>query len=176
MVFAPDVEAALGAAVALVNSEDPDALTSLDALRAFYDDWGYTGSRPRSVAELEAVRSIRPRLRELLTADRDTAVTLINAILAEQQAVPQLVRHDHLDWHIHAISENRPMHDRILVETAMAMVDLVRTDEMSRLQVCAAQDCNGIVLDLSRNRSRRYCSMTCGNREAQAAYRARRSG
>ena len=177
MVFAPDVEAALGAAVALVNSaEDPDTLTSLDALRAFYDEWGYTGSRPRTVADLEAVRAIRPRLRELLTADRDTAVTLINAILAEQQAVPRLVRHDHLDWHIHAVSEDRPMHERVLVETAMAMIDVVRADEMSRLRTCAANDCDGIVLDLSRNRSRRFCSTTCGNREAQAAFRARRSG
>jgi predicted RNA-binding Zn ribbon-like protein len=112
----------------------------------------------------------------LLTADRDHAVTLINAILAEQQAVPQLVRHDRLDWHIHAISSERPMHERILVETAMAMVDLVRADEMSRLQTCEARDCDGIVLDLSRNRSRRFCSTTCGNREAQAAYRARQSG
>lgn len=175
MVFAPDVSAAFGAAVSLVNSVNPDQLTSLDALLAFYDEWGYTGLRPASAADLDAVRAIRPRLRQLLTADRDSAVTLINAILAEQQAVPQLVRHDHLDWHIHAISDDRPMHERILVETAMAMVDMVRADEMSRLQTCAAHDCDGIVLDLSRNRSRRFCSTTCGNREAQAAYRARRT-
>jgi predicted RNA-binding Zn ribbon-like protein len=29
------------------------------------------------------------------------------------------------------------------------------------------------VLDLSRNRSRRYCSAACGDRIAVAAYRAR---
>jgi predicted RNA-binding Zn ribbon-like protein len=29
------------------------------------------------------------------------------------------------------------------------------------------------VLDLSRNRSRRFCSTTCSNRAAVAAYRAR---
>ena len=174
MPFTPDTMEALGAAVSLVNSaEPPDTLTSLDALLGHYDDWGYTGSRP-DTAELAAVRATRPRLRALLTADRDNAVGLINTILAEQRAVPQLVRHDHLDWHIHAISHDRPMHERIFVETAMAMVDVVRADEMSRLQTCAAQDCDGIVLDLSRNRSRRFCSTTCGNREAQAAYRARR--
>jgi predicted RNA-binding Zn ribbon-like protein len=177
VVFAPDVNAALGAAVALVNSQaHPDTLTSLPALLAFYDDWGYTGTRPRTTAELQAVRAIRPRLRRLLTADRDQAVTLINEILAEQQAVPQLVRHDHLDWHIHAISEDRPMHERVLVETAMAMVDVVRADEIIRLRTCEARDCEGLVLDLSRNRSRRFCSTTCGNREAQAAHRARQSG
>lgn len=175
-MFAPDVAAALGAAVALANSQDPDTLMSLDALLTFYDEWGYTGSQPRSATDLEAVKAIRSRLRELLSADRDTAVNLINAILAEQQAVPKLVRHDHLDWHIHAVAEDRPMPERILVETAMAMVDVVRANEMSRLQICGARDCDGILLDLSRNRSRRFCSTTCGNREAQAAHRARQSG
>lgn len=169
MPFAPDVEEALGAAVALIN-DDP---TDLAALQAFYDGWGYTGSRPHSNAELRAVREVRPRLRRLLLADRDDAVPLINNILAEQRAMPQLVRHDHLDWHIHAVSDDRPMHERVLVETAMAMIDVVRADEMSRLQVCEADGCDGLVLDLSRNRSRRYCSTTCGNRAAQAAYRSR---
>jgi predicted RNA-binding Zn ribbon-like protein len=59
------------------------------------------------------------------------------------------------------------------VEAAMAMIDVIRTDEMSRLDVCADADCQGLVLDLSRNRSRRFCSTTCGNRAAVAAYRAR---
>lgn len=67
------------------------------------------------------------------------------------------------------------MQEQILVETAMAMVDVVRLDETGRLQVCAASDCDGVVIDMSRNRSRRFCSTTCGNREAQAAYRARRA-
>lgn len=170
MVFAPDVAEALGAAVDLVNAED---FSSLEVALAFFQRWGYTGSIPISVADVEAVRAIRPTLRALFTAPRDDAVTLINTILRDQNALPQLVRHDHLDWHIHAIDQDRPWHQRILVESAMAMVDVVRANEMSRLQVCAATGCDGIVLDLSRNRSRRYCCTTCSNREAQAAHRAR---
>jgi hypothetical protein len=42
----------------------------------------------------------------------------------------------------------------------MAMVDVIRADEMSRLSVCADPTCGGIVVDLSRNRSRRFCSTT----------------
>ena len=57
----------------------------------------------------------------------------------------------------------------------MAMIDVIRADEMSRLGVCADDDCQGVVLDLSRNRSRRFCSTTCGNRNAVAAYRARQA-
>lgn len=174
MVFTPDVGDALGAAAELANSAgDADTLRTLDDVTEFFDRWRYTGARPRTRTDLEAVRDIRPRLRALLRADRDDAVDLVNAVLAEQQAVPQLVRHDHLDWHVHAIAEDRPLHERVLVETAMAMIDVIRADEMSRLGVCAASDCDDVVVDFSRNRSRKFCSTTCGNREAQAAYRAR---
>jgi predicted RNA-binding Zn ribbon-like protein len=64
----------------------------------------------------------------------------------------------------------------VVVETAMSMIDVIRADEMSRLGVCADDACDGVVLDLSRNRSRRFCSTACGNRNAVAAYRARRAG
>ena len=57
----------------------------------------------------------------------------------------------------------------------MAMIDVIRGDELSRLGVCADVDCEGLVLDLSRNRSRRFCSTTCSNRAAVAAYRARQA-
>lgn len=97
-------------------------------------------------------------------------------MLADLHAVPQLVRHGRHDWHIHAIGPDEPLARRIVVETAMAMIDVIRTDEMSRLGVCADDTCDGVVLDLSRNRSRRYCSTACTNRNAVAAYRARQAG
>ena len=177
MVFTPDVSDALGAAAELANSAgERDTLEALDDLTEFFDRWAFTGARPRTRADLEAVRAIRPRLRELLTAERGDAVGLVNAVLAEQQAVPRLVRHDRLDWHIHAIDDEAPLADRVMVEAAMAMIDVIRADEHNRLDICAADDCEGLVLDLSRNRSRRYCSTSCGNREAVAAYRARQRG
>ncbi len=175
MVFVYDTEQALQSAVVLVNSAvPPDSLTTLEELDDFYTGFGYTGRRDRTRAELEAVRATRPRLRELLTADRDGAVELVNGMLAEARAVPRLVRHDEYDWHVHAIEDRRPLATRIIVETAMAMIDLIRADEMSRLDICADTACDGVVLDLSRNRSKRYCSTTCANRNAVAAYRQRR--
>lgn len=176
MIFAHDTEESLLAAVELVNSgEPPDTLTTVDDLDEFYERWSYTGRHDTDEAELRAVRRVRTRLRELLTADRDTAVEIVNAMLAEHKAVPRLVRHDHLDWHIHAVDETRPLVERIIVETAMAMIDVIRMDELSRLGICADDDCEGLVLDLSRNRSRRFCSTACGNRNAVAAYRARQA-
>ena len=175
MVFTHDTEAALLAMVALVNSaEEPDTLTTAEELAEFLDDHEFTGTRLGSDAELEAVRALRPRLRELLTSDRDAAAGLVNDLLGGEHALPQLVRHGEHDWHIHAVAADAPLASRIAVEAAMAMVDVIRADEMSRLGICADDGCEGIVLDLSRNRSRRFCSTVCGNRAAVAAYRARR--
>ena len=174
MVFTHDTELALQAAATLVNSaEEPDTLTSVAELDQVWNDYSYSGRHERTRAELDAVRAIRPRLRGLLTADRAAAVDLVNEMLSEARAVPQLVRHGEFDWHIHAIDQQAPLDTRILVETAMAMIDVIRADELSRLAVCADDTCEGVVLDLSRNRSRRFCSTTCGNRNAVAAYRAR---
>jgi predicted RNA-binding Zn ribbon-like protein len=176
VVFTHDTELALQAAVSLVNSgEPPDTLTSVAQLDAWYTGRSYTGRRDRDRAELDAVRALRPVLRALLTSDRDRAVELVNAMLAEARALPQLVRHGRFDWHLHAVPPEAPLASRITVETAMAMVDVIRADEMSRLGVCADDGCGGLVLDLSRNRSRRYCSAACGNRNAVAAYRTRQA-
>ncbi|MDH2415405.1 CGNR zinc finger domain-containing protein [Nocardioides sp. CER19] len=176
MVFAHDTEMSLQAAVALVNThEPPETLETVADLTAFFEAFGYTGRHDRTLAELEDVRTLRPRLRELLTADRDAAVEIVNDLLAEHHALPRLVRHAPLDWHIHAVPDDAPLATRVAVETAMAMIDVIRDDELSRLGICADDDCDGIVLDLSRNRSRRFCSVTCGNRNAVAAYRARQA-
>ena len=63
----------------------------------------------------------------------------------------------------------------MLVVTAMALIDVIRADEGSRISVCADDTCHAVALDLSRNRSKRYCSTVCANRNAVAAYRARRA-
>jgi predicted RNA-binding Zn ribbon-like protein len=175
--FAYDTVASLRAAVDLVNSgEEPDTLTTVEQLDAWYAGHGYTGRRDGDEAELAALRALRSVLRELLTADRDRAAQLVNAMLADADALPRLERHDGLDWHIHAVPADAPLDRRVVVETAMAMVDVIRTSELSRLSVCADDHCGGLVLDLSRNRSRRFCSTTCANRNAVAAYRARVRG
>ncbi len=176
MAFTHDTEAALLSAVELANSaEPPETMDTTEELAAFFDKHGYTGALVGDQGELDAVRAIRPELRTLLTSSRDDAAAIVNRILADAEAVPRLVRHGDVDWHLHATADDRPLHTRIAVETAMAMIDVIRADELSRFGICAADDCEDIVLDLSRNRSRRFCSTTCGNREAVAAYRARQS-
>jgi predicted RNA-binding Zn ribbon-like protein len=175
VLFAHDTEIALAAAAALVNTQgmEEDRLTDLAALDDFVRDWGWTGSRRRNRAELDQVRDLRPRLRTLWELDEDGVVEVVNDFLRDAHALPQLVRHDGWDYHLHATAADAPLADRMAVEAAMAFVDVVRQGELDRLRVCDADDCADVLVDLSKNRSRRYCSNACGNRMNVAAFRAR---
>lgn len=178
MLFAHDTVMNLQAAVALANSRyssptDVDRMATTEALDEFLAEHSYSYVPKATPALLAEVTGLRPALHALFTSSRDDAVETVNAWLADADALPRLVRHDHLDWHIHAERPGCPLGEQVRVETAMAMIDVIRADEMSRLSLCEDESCEGVVLDLSKNRSRRYCSVTCGNRAAVAAYRAR---
>jgi predicted RNA-binding Zn ribbon-like protein len=180
MVFAHDTEVALASAAALVNTlgqgDGRDRLATPADLDDFVRTWDFTGSRTHDEAELRAVRDLRHELLRLWTSgDVDAVAQGVNELLASAAASPQLVRHDGWGWHLHATTPDRPLATRMAVEAAMALVDVVRSDELGRLRVCAAEDCADIHVDLSRNRSRRFCGPTCGNRTNFAAYRARRA-
>ncbi len=178
LLFAHDTEVALAALAALVNTGrgEVDGLADLDGLDAFVSTWRFTGSRVRDEAELAAVRALRTRLGTLWELDEDGSAELVNALLRDASALPQLVRHDGWDYHLHATAPDVPLADRIAVEAAMAMVDVIRSKELDRLRVCSADDCQDVMVDLSKNRSRRFCDTTCANRTNVAAFRARRAG
>ncbi|MEW1954760.1 CGNR zinc finger domain-containing protein [Terrabacter sp. NPDC080008] len=181
MVFTHDTEEALAAAAALVNTlpgsvpgdADPDRLSSLEELESLYHEQGWTGRIDRDADELEAVRALRPRLRGFWELDEAGVVALVNALLSEARAVPQLVDHDGYGWHVHATPPDAPLAQRMAVEAAIAVIDVVRAGELARLRVCDAADCDDVVVDLSRNRSRRFCEGGCAARAHTAAYRAR---
>ncbi|OLT16685.1 RNA-binding protein [Serinicoccus sp. CUA-874] len=197
MLFTHDTEVALQGAAGLVNTrsgagsgsdhlpseqavraraEGLDTLTSAAELQDFASTWGWSGRPPTDRAGVERVRALRPRLAQLWDLDEPGVVDLVNTLLAQERAVPQLVDHDGWGWHLHGVPDDAPFATRMAVEAAMAMIDVVRADELQRLRRCGADDCDGVLVDLSRNRSKRFCSTTCGNRVAAAAYRERQSG
>lgn len=178
MIFAPDTEVALGSVVALINTAvmPVDSLLTGADLDEFLAREGFTGSRTHNDAELRSVRQLRVQLRALWAASEQEAVEQVNNILRNARAMPQLVKHDGWEYHIHATTPGAPLSERMAVEAAMAMVDVLRSGELSRLRLCAAADCEAVLLDLSRNRSKRYCDTgNCANREHVRAYRQRKS-
>ncbi|GGO12369.1 CGNR zinc finger domain-containing protein [Micromonospora parathelypteridis] len=177
MLFAHDTECSLIAAAALVNTagRDGELLPDIAALDAFFVRRGYSGRHEQTEAELRAVRELRPQLRRIWYSEPPEIVALVNGLLLEHRALPQLIEHDGEPYHLHAVPRDAPLATRIAVEAAMAMADLVRARELSRLRICEYPDCDNVLVDLSRNRSRRFCEAGCGNRAAVTAYRARRA-
>src|SRR4051794_5038966 len=117
VVFIHDTRRTLMAAVDLVNTlpgyDGDDTLQSSDDLAAFLVANPYTGLIRLDQAEVAGVRRVRARLRELWDVDREGAVPLVNEMLRDGQALPQLVIHDEYDWHIHATTDDAPLAMRI---------------------------------------------------------------
>ena len=179
MHFAPDVEASLEFAAIMANTDPAASRSGRDELSTVAElDWliatcNFSGRHDRDETELHEVVATRARLRALWTLSRDEMVAEINTILREAQALPQLTRHDDIDWHIHATLPDAPLAERIQVEIALALGDVIRADARDRLRVCEATECEGVLVDLSRNGSKRFCSVRCGNRMNMIAYRER---
>lgn len=178
MVFAPDTEVALRTVVHLINSaaNGTETLGTVADLDRFLEAEGFSGARARDAAELASVHKLRSELAGVWTSDEDSAVESVNRMLRDASALPQLMKHDQWDWHLHATTREAPLADRMGTEAAMALVDVIRSKEMDRMLVCEGDDCDAVVLDLTRNRSKRYCDTgNCANRAHVAAYRARQA-
>ncbi|WP_210509196.1 CGNR zinc finger domain-containing protein [Naasia sp. SYSU D00057] len=179
MHLTPDSEDAVSFLVALANTapgasrSGADELSTPAELTALLDAHGYTGRFDRDDAELADVLRARDELRAMWSLRRDELVGEINRWLRDVRALPFLVRHDDFDWHLHATEPDAPLADRIRAEGALALAEVVRADATARMRVCAADDCGGLLLDLSRNGSRRFCSVRCGNRVNQQGFRER---
>ncbi|HEY2576739.1 MAG TPA: CGNR zinc finger domain-containing protein [Streptosporangiaceae bacterium] len=176
MIFAHDTEVSLAATAALVNTgRGTELLPDVAALDDFVTEWRWTGDRTHDQSELDAVWRLRPRLEQLWEMTKDEAVGLVNTLLREVNALPQLVKHDQWDYHLHATPPDAPLADRFAADAAMAFSDMIRADELDRLRQCAAEECGNVQVDLSKNRSRRFCSTSCANRTHVAAYRTRQA-
>jgi predicted RNA-binding Zn ribbon-like protein len=172
VTFTHDAELALRGAEALANTPDDELRTPSD-LRAHLEEWEWTGVGELGDDDVADALRLRDRLVRLWSLDLDPLVEEVNAMLREAGALPQLVAHDSWGYHLHATTDDAGLGDRLVAETAMAFLDLVRQEQLDRLGICAATGCDGVLVDLTRNRSRRFCSTRCGNRTHVAAYRRR---
>jgi predicted RNA-binding Zn ribbon-like protein len=181
MIFTHDTELTLRAACVLINTDrvDGEQLGEMDELDGYLDGFGWTGRRDNDTAELSSVHRLRERLGKIwaVADDEERAVGQVNALLSDTRAMPWLTRHAEMpEWHLHLASIHDPLWQRMGAEMAMALADLIRGGELRRLKVCAAPDCDAVLVDLSRNRSRMFCDTgNCGNRQHVAAYRERRA-
>lgn len=179
MLINHDTRFALDGVVDLINTapdgDSPDALADIPALRDFVERNNISGVGELTAADLRAVRSVRDQFVQVFAAqDTRSAARQVNALVAHAGTTPQLTDHDGYDWHVHYFAPDASIADHLAADGGMALGFLLVGRERERLRRCAAPDCRKAFIDLSRNRSRRYCSSrTCGNRLHVAAYRAR---
>ncbi|MER7111877.1 CGNR zinc finger domain-containing protein [Streptomyces sp. NPDC000229] len=180
MLIPHDTRIALDTVVDLLNTAPEggqgDGLGDVAALYAFLRSHDVSGVGQLGEQDLRAVRDVRKRFAEVFSAtDARTAAELINQLVAAAGTTPQLTDHDGYDWHVHYFAPGASVADHLAADCGMALAFIVVAGEQDRLRRCEAPDCGRAFVDLSRNRSRRYCdSRTCGNRLHVAAYRARR--
>jgi predicted RNA-binding Zn ribbon-like protein len=177
---ADQLEAVTGCAE-LINSgrsSDGELLTDVSAVQAFADRYAFQGS-PAVPGDVTRLRAYRARLDEIAVAcargNVQEAIEKLNALLARTGASPQIAVHDGRGPHLHVSRADSPLADRMAAHFAMGLAWLVVAGQAGRVRSCESPTCNDVFVDLSRNRSRRYCdSRTCGNRLHVAAYRARK--
>jgi hypothetical protein len=160
-----------GTAVALVNAvttgggaADAELAGLLAAHRYLVD-----GLTP---GDAQRLRDWAHRLRPLFGAAE--VVPLINGLLAQVPLQPHVSDHG-LGPHLHYGEPGAGLVDRVRANTAFGLALVVCEHGAERLGRCEAAGCERVHADVQRGPRRRYCSRTCQNRSAVAAFRARRA-
>jgi predicted RNA-binding Zn ribbon-like protein len=179
MELGHDSVCALATIVDLVNSSPrvtgEETLPDLASLAALVERRAVSEPGELTDADLAAVHRLRTRLHDIFAApDQNTAISLVNALVADARTTPRLTDHDGWPLHIHYFAPGARLAEHLAADGAMALAFVIAAGEWNRLAICEAPDCDRVLVDLSRNRSKRYCdARTCGNRLHVAAYRAR---
>ncbi|MCW5852943.1 MAG: CGNR zinc finger domain-containing protein [Anaerolineae bacterium] len=179
--------------------EDAGRFATRDYLHSYVDliEWGgqagllaqvtverleaEAGEHPDEAAEvLTQAVALRETLYRLFSALADNQqppdgdLTALNAVLPTALAHQRLTYHaDHFDWGW----EETPTLDQMLWPVVRSAADLLTAPELARVRECAGETCGWLFLDMSKNHSRRWCSMDdCGNRaKAKRHYQRRKS-
>ena len=187
--FNSHLDAVISVAVSLVNtltpgeargrSYQPPAGEAACAAVTAALRTGQTSARPVTSADATLLTDTAARLRAVFDAveadEVDTAASLLNAMLAETGARPQLDRHDGEPWHLHFHGRADSLAQGWAAGCATGLAVVLGTDMYKRLGVCTASRCDRVYVDVSRNGTRRFCSTACQNRVKAAAFRARQT-
>jgi predicted RNA-binding Zn ribbon-like protein len=147
---------------------NPDTLADLAAAR----DWRGPAAIP---ADVDRVRALRPLLRGVFEAsDEQDAVERANDIVERSGLLLRLTRHHSGPWHFHGVARTAKLSDWLAGVSSFALLSVIERGDCDRLHHCAGTNCHAVFVDVSRNKSRRYCDPAlCGNRAHVAAHRAR---
>jgi predicted RNA-binding Zn ribbon-like protein len=133
-----------------------------------------SGVLKRAIALREVIYRIFNALAEDASPEENDLVSLNRAIaeaMTHAHLVPQV---DGFAWDWDGNDRNL---DRMLWPVVRSAADLLTSDELHDVRVCASDTCNWLFIDTSKNHSRRWCSMkSCGNRAKARRHYDRKKG
>lgn len=122
----------------------------------------------------QAYLRLRSGIREALAAHATSATERVSAADAVLARLPVLVNLSAVADRVLLPSPELPPTRQALANLALAWARIVLTGEAARLKRCAESSCGWVFWDVSKNRSRRWCSMrVCGNRAKARTYAAK---
>jgi hypothetical protein len=167
--FVVDVVNQWGSAPRLAAGEQDHQYPDLVALAAAHQIGD--GPAARRLTDQDLTR-VADALYPVFTAPTDDAVAAeVNELLARGAPAPRLGRDGgplFEEW-------AAPASQQFLVACVLTLFQqLIQWGDSRRLGVCAGMRCADAYVDLSSARHKRYCSLTCQNRNRVAAFRATR--
>ena len=131
-----------------------------------------------SPADTRALTVAATAMRQVFEAvardDLPAAAVVVNDLMATTGARPQLdpIR-DGGGWHVHFHGRDDSLAVGWAAGCATGLALAIGSGLAGRLGVCAASRCDRVFVDVSRNASKRFCSLACQNRTKAAAFRNR---
>lgn len=158
----------LAAALQRVRPATPDELEAICRRSAVAID------RHATNADVTLVHTVLDRWLGVVdaTTEQDRADRL-NALLSEYAAHPRMTNHAGTGWHVHYRDQHLRLGRVVAALVSVGTALHLAGRGMHRLGRCAAEACDGVVVDVSRNGRQRYCSPACANRDAVRRHRAR---
>jgi len=136
---------------------------------------------PPSVAQLTQAhvpafvalaRRLRSVFADLRNRDVDAAAATLNGLLAAHPAHPHLAKERGV-WRVHHHPHDAPLVPMWTAICAAGLAEMIGDGAAQRLGTCERPDCGRVYVDVSKNASRRFCSLTCQNRVKVATFRER---
>jgi predicted RNA-binding Zn ribbon-like protein len=117
-------------------------------------------------------RKLREVFADLKRRDVDAAAAALNELLAAHPAHPHLAK-ERGAWRLHHHPHDAPLVPMWTAICAAGLAEMIGDGEAQRLGTCERSDCGRVYVDVSKNASRRFCSLTCQNRVKVAVFRER---
>ena len=124
---------------------------------------------PAFVALARRIRSVFANLHD---RDIDAAAATLNELLAAHPAHPHLAKERGV-WRLHHHPHEAPLVPMWTAICAAGLAEMIGHGAAQRLGTCERPDCGRIYVDVSKNASRRFCSLSCQNRVKVATFRER---